>query len=87
MSYTAVIRQRGQLTIPDKVREGAYWLREGSVVEIEADEEGGKIKPAGRSKKIDWDKLWMMIRLSRSFKSKGNDVPASRFVIGDRERH
>ena len=87
MTYTAVVRQRGQLTIPDSMRESIMWLREGSVVEIEAAGDGVKIQPAGKQSVLDWEKIWMMIRLSRSFRSKSTEASASQFIVEDREKH
>ena len=87
MNYTAVIRQRGQLTIPDQVREMLVWLRPGSVVGLEIDEEEIKIKPYTKSKAkgYDWDKIWAGIRLCRSFKGKRGNL--SKFIAEDRYRH
>ena len=88
MTYTATIRQRGQLTIPDQVREMLGWLQTGAVVGIEADKDEVRIKPKIISRKqADWDKIWRTIKLTRSFKSQGGDIPASQFIIEDRQRH
>lgn len=90
MIYTATIRQRGQLTIPDKMRGMLAWLNEGEVVglEVREDEEGVLIKPKMNVRKdYDWDKIWNGIKLCRSFKSTGKDIPASQFIIEDRNRH
>lgn len=68
MTYVATVRQRGQFTLPDKIRKELPWLSEGSAIHI-------------------WKKIWQMIKLTRSFKSKRDDIPASQFVIKDRQQH
>lgn len=90
MVSTATIRQRGQLTLPDKLRDELVWLKEGAVVEIETGEDEVRIKPyVGRVRRgsPDWEKLWANIRLTRGFKSKGKPASASQFIIEDRQRH
>ncbi|MFA6918420.1 MAG: AbrB/MazE/SpoVT family DNA-binding domain-containing protein, partial [Candidatus Gracilibacteria bacterium] len=59
--YTSVIRNRGQLTIPDKIRESYDWISSNSVVNIISDgNDEIIIKPHGINAKreVDWDKLW-----------------------------
>jgi bifunctional DNA-binding transcriptional regulator/antitoxin component of YhaV-PrlF toxin-antitoxin module len=89
MTLTATIRQRGQLTIPDALREQFSWLKEQSVVMISASPAGEIIiKPLGTrapSDTPDWDEIWRKIRLVRSFKGKRGNL--SRFIAQDRSRH
>ncbi|MBI5356416.1 AbrB/MazE/SpoVT family DNA-binding domain-containing protein [Candidatus Collierbacteria bacterium] len=86
MIYTAVIRQRGQLTIPDQVRDMLVWLREGSVVGIDIDSEEVRIKPHSRAKKdVDWDGFFSKVQLARSFKGKRGNL--SSIIVDDRENH
>lgn len=88
MTYTAVIRQRGQLTIPDFLREQFRWLNTGNAVEFETADDEVKIRPAGKTKKINWDEIWQGIKLCRSFKPRNaNEKSASEFIIEDRYRH
>lgn len=76
------------MTIPDQVRGMLGWLQTGAVVGIEADKDEVRIKPKIVSKKqTDWDKIWRTIKLTRSFKSQGEDIPASQFIVEDRQRH
>lgn len=87
-TYTSVIRNRGQLTIPDKVRESHVWASPNSVVTIISDKSNEiTIKPRdfGTEKEIDWNRLWKMIELSRSFKGKRGNL--SKFIAEDRKRH
>lgn len=87
MTYTAIVRARGQLTIPDRVRKLATWLRSGEAVGLEVDEEEVRIKPYVKTKpaRYDWDKIWSAVRLARSFKGKRGNLSA--MIAKDRESH
>lgn len=85
--YTSVIRNRGQLTIPDKIRESYDWISPDSVVTIISDNPNEIIiKPHGSDvkKEIDWDKLWRDIQRVRSYKGKGRGN-LSKFIAEDRQ--
>jgi len=86
MSYTATIRQRGQLTIPDQVRETLSWLRTGEVVGIDIDDDEVRIRPhskAGRG--MNWDDFLTKVQLARSFRGKRGNL--SGMIVADRESH
>ena len=84
-TYTSIIRDRGQLTIPDKIRESLDWVSPNSVVTIISDKSDEiVIKP--HQKKIDWDKIWEGIRKSRAIKGKGRGS-AAEFIEKDRRSH
>lgn len=86
MTYTAVIRQRGQLTIPDQVRHIASWLQIGAVVGVEVEEEEVRIKPyAKTTRRVDWNDVWRRIELARSFKGKRGNLSA--MIAEDRYSH
>lgn len=86
MTYTAVVRQRGQLTIPDPIRDMFAWLREGSAVWIDIDNEEVRIKPHAKMKTdIDWDGFFSKVHLARSFKGKRGNLSA--IVAKDRHNH
>lgn len=86
MTYTAVIRQRGQLTVPDQIRDLLTWLETGSVVGIDIDQEEIRITPHAQSKKIiDWDGFLSKIQLARSFRGKRGNLSA--VVVEDRANH
>lgn len=89
MTYTATIRQRGQLTIPDKVREVLSWLQTGEVVGIDIDDDEVRIRPqAGVKKRVDWDKLWRGLERCRTYKSKKKgEMSGSEFIAMDRYNH
>lgn len=85
--YISVIRDRGQLTIPDKIRESLDWVSPNSVVTIISDKSDEIIiKPhdSDVKKEIDWDKLWIDIQRVRSYKGKGGGN-LSKFIAEDRQ--
>ena len=88
ISTTAIIRQRGQLTIPDQVRELVPWLAVNSVVTVATTpSQEIIIKPhtQDKSQNVDWDKVWRGIQLARSFKGKRGNL--SGLIAEDRETH
>jgi len=85
MKAVGIIRNRGQLTIPDSIRKVADWITPMSAVSISI------IKPdeiviTPHQKQIDWDKIWKNIRKSRAVKGKGN-VNTIEFLKQDRRSH
>lgn len=83
---TTAIRQRGQLTIPKKLRKRLDWLSEGSLVSVLSSLEEVKIMPYRElSGKVDWKSIWDKVRLARSFKGKKGNL--SQFIIRDRSSH
>lgn len=90
LETVAVIRQRGQLTIPDEIREGYPWLESRSVVTVTPQSaEEIVIRPfkATGWGKTDWDKIWREINKVRSFKGRGRVGSLSEFLVRDRETH
>jgi len=83
---TAVIRNRGQLTIPEKIRQVLYWSLPNSVVTVTANSKDELIiRPFKEQKHVDWASVWLNIGLSRSFLGKNTSL--SDFVLKDRESH
>lgn len=85
---TATVRQRGQFTIPDQIRDITPWLMTNAIVSVTATPNDGiVIKPyqADKNKQTDWKKAWEAIQLARSFKGKYGNL--SKFVAEDRKRH
>ena len=86
MKSIAIVRERGQLTIPDAIRKMANWLRTSSAVTISMEKPDEiKIIPHKASHEIDWDTLWRDIKRVRAFK--GEDGNLSQFIMSDRETH
>jgi len=86
ISATAIIRDRGQLTIPEKMREALNWSSTNSVVTLCTTDKGELlIKPFVGNKEVDWDALWEKIHKVRSYKGKHGNL--SKFISSDRESH
>lgn len=86
MNAVSIIRDRGQLTIPDSIRKVINWVSPLSAVNISV------IKPdeitiTPHKKAYDWDKMWMGIRKSRAIKGKGKTISAAEFLEKDRRSH
>lgn len=90
-----IIRQRGQFTIPDAIRETVSWLNENGIVmvtlvtptrlEIEPIERAKGMKAEGK-KEADWDVIWKRIQEARSLKgTKRPKGGLSQFIIRDRQ--
>jgi len=84
---TTTIRQRGQLTIPKKLRESENWLADGAVVAILPSlQREVKIIPYREDAKVvDWNAVWGKIKLARSLKGKRGNLSA--FILKDRASH
>lgn len=82
----SVIRNRGQLTIPDSIRALRTWAEPNSVVTITSDRPD-EIVIRPHKKDYDWNKIWAGIKLSRSLKGKGDTVSTAEFLEKDRRSH
>lgn len=81
----SIVRNRGQLTIPDSIRALRSWVSTNSVVNISS-ERPDEIIIRPYQKGINWDKLWKQMEKVRSFKGK-NKGSLSEFIAKDREMH
>ena len=82
LQTTSIIRNRGQLTIPETIRKAVSWANPLSAVSISiVHPDEIVIRP---KKEVDWDKLWKQIRRVRAFKGKGRGS-LSAFIAKDRE--
>jgi bifunctional DNA-binding transcriptional regulator/antitoxin component of YhaV-PrlF toxin-antitoxin module len=82
MKEVSIIRDRGQLTIPDSIRRRVGWATTNSAVSISV------VKPdeiiiRPNQNYVDWDKIWENIRQSRAISGKGHESAAS-FLEKDR---
>lgn len=82
-TIVSIIRERGQLTIPDAIRKNAPWVRPLSSVTLTVTPTEIVIRPQGDSSKKEWDLLWHSIGLSRSLR--GKRVSLSEFITKQRE--
>lgn len=80
----SIIRNRGQLTIPDSIRALREWASPNSAVMISS-ERPDEIVIRPHKREYDWDKMWKLIEKARSFKGEGGNL--SKFIAEDRYRH
>lgn len=86
MKTVSIIRDRGQLTIPDSIRKAINWLNPMSAVTISV------VKPdeiiiRPHAKVIDKDQIWENVRKARAIKGKGSTMSAVEFLMKDRQSH
>ena len=86
MKAVSIIRQRGQLTIPDSIRQLVGWINPNSAVTISV------VKPdevviRPHAKLIDKSQIWENVRKARAIKGKGRTTSAAEFLIKDRQSH
>lgn len=82
---TRIIRTRGQLTIPRRIRKLAPWAEPPSPVSISLEEARLiRIEPLTGRQEIDWEELWERIRRVRRLKGKRGNLAA--FIAADRAR-
>jgi len=85
MRTVSIVRERGQLTIPDSIRKLVNWVTPLSAVTISV------IKPdeiiiKPHVQRVDWDYIWDNIKKSRAITGKGK-ISASEFIQNDRSSH
>lgn len=87
---TATIRDRSQITIPEKIRKSLDWAKPKAVVSIKVTTNKELIiKPYEfeQKKEINWEEVWRAIREARLLSAKGKKISLSQFIITDREKH
>jgi len=85
MKRVSIIRDRGQLTIPDSIRKVVTWMNPMSTVTISiVKPDEIVIKP--HVNVIDKERIWALIKKARAIKGKGKGS-AAEFLIEDRNSH
>ena len=85
MKTVGIIRERGQLTIPDSIRKVVSWVTPLSAVSISVIKPDEiLIKPLSRN--MGWDMTWQSINKSRAIVGKGK-ISALEFIEKDRNSH
>lgn len=80
---TVIIRERGQLTIPDSIRKMVDWINPSSAVSISVSKPDEiVIKPHRHMDKVDWNRLLRDIKKLNAYPVKGT---MSEFIAWDRE--
>lgn len=81
----AIVRERGQLTMPDQIRRLAQWTRTSSAVVFLMDKSDEiKIIPHESIRKVEWEKLRSSIESVREIKGKGK-FSNSEYIRKNRE--
>ncbi len=85
MQTISIIRERGQLTIPESIRRKVSWTIPMSAVYISVNRPDEiVIKP--HTQNINQNDIWEAIRNSRAISGKGK-VKTSEFLLIDRNSH
>ena len=83
---TAIFRQRGQITIPNKIRRRITWAHTNSVVSIsKIASDKLVIEPLRKAQKINWKALRAQLKRVSNYKGRRGNL--SQFIIEDREKH
>lgn len=86
MKSVAIVRNRGQITIPDAIRKAVKWINPMSAISISVVKPDEiVIKP--HAKLIDKNQVWKNIKKARAIKGKDHTTSAIEFLIKDRESH
>ena len=85
MKSVSIIRDRGQLTIPDSIRKIAKWANPMSAVSISV-ASSNEIRIRPHEKPVDWDSLLDGIKRARSIHGSGKKS-AIEFIQEDRLSH
>lgn len=81
----SIIRNRGQLTIPDSIRRLLTWITPLSAVSISVIKPDEiVIKP--HQKQVNWNQIWENIRKSRAISGTGK-ISTAQFLEQDRKSH
>ncbi len=84
MTTVGIIRERGQLTLPESIRKLTRWTGTSSVVSITIEKPDEIIiTPHQAAKEAEWEKLFELIKKSRDIKGKPT-TSASEFITRDR---
>ncbi len=85
MKNVVIVRNRGQITIPDPIRKTVGWVNPMSAVSISVTKPDEIVlKP--HQNKLDWDQIWKNIKVSRAIPGKGNESGYD-FLEKDRTSH
>lgn len=87
MSTISIIRNRGQLTIPDNIRKAMPWADAMSPVSISTHGSDEIIIRPHKFGNLDWEKIWSGINEARSIRKKGMQGSLSEFITDDRHSH
>jgi len=85
-TISALIRQRGQLTIPAPIRDKFFWLGDSMAVTFSiVSQDAITIRPQLQTSSSYWPKLYSEIKRVRSFRGQRGNL--SQFIAQDRLSH
>ncbi len=88
------IRGRGQLTVPQTIREALNWPEEEMMVKVTASQDGFRVErlpisdPQSKKKKLtkkEWNKIWKEFEQFSKFGRQ--DIKLTEFIRKDRDTH
>ena len=97
MNYTqtiAKIRERGQLTVPQEIRQALNWSEDEVMVKIATSQDGFRVErlpishPQNNNKKLtkkQWDEIYK--NMEAFSKTGRQDIKLTEFVRKDRDTH
>jgi bifunctional DNA-binding transcriptional regulator/antitoxin component of YhaV-PrlF toxin-antitoxin module len=86
MKVVSIVRNRGQLTIPDAIRKFVPWVNAMSAVTISVVEPDSiVIKP--HVSVYEWKAIWAGIKKARAVRGKKKGISAVKFLEKDRRSH
>jgi bifunctional DNA-binding transcriptional regulator/antitoxin component of YhaV-PrlF toxin-antitoxin module len=85
-TFSALIRQRGQLTIPATIRDKFDWLQDSMAVIISVvNQDTLTLKPHVQPTSFYWPKLYSEVKRVRGFRGQRGNL--SQFIAKDRLSH
>ncbi len=83
MKTISIIRNRGQLTIPDSIRKRVSWVNTMSAVSVTL-VKPNEIVIQPHDTAVNWLDVWEGIRNARSISGGGDSLNAAEFLESDR---
>ncbi|MEX0621835.1 MAG: hypothetical protein WD187_02495 [Candidatus Woykebacteria bacterium] len=80
-----IVRNRGQITIPDSIRKTVEWVNPMSAVSISVVKPDEIVMKPHKTPE-NWDEIWKKIEASRAISGRGNES-ATEFLEKDRRSH
>jgi len=86
MKVTGIIRDRGQLTIPDSIRKTIKWAAPMSAVSITV-VKPNQILIQPQQTYVNWEDIWASIKRARAIRGKTEATSTTEFLEKDRASH
>ncbi|MGB9706907.1 MAG: hypothetical protein ACPLXP_02440 [Microgenomates group bacterium] len=83
METVAIVRQRNQLTIPEKMRERFPWLKVGAAIKLVPLADSLLLKPHYKEE-VDWGGI---LKRMKKVAEIGKKISLTKFILKDRLAH